>query len=151
MTSMDACIDIAAPPDAVWRVLSEPASIGHWMNGAILSSTWQAGAAVEIVWEEGGHVHRDRATVLGLDPGRLLRFSHWSEISRRPDTPAARTTVSLELEPRGDGTRLTLTHEGARGVAGRHVDYFWRVALHVIRELAEGREPGSIAPADASG
>lgn len=140
LTEISDEIAIAAPPEAVWRLLTQPDGPRRWMDGAAVRSDWTVGAPVEIELVLEGVLRRDRGTVLAVEPGRLLRYSHWSEISRRPDTPETRSEVTFELTASDDGTRLRVTQSRlTAAAAGLHARFFWRSALTVLRDEAEGR------------
>jgi uncharacterized protein YndB with AHSA1/START domain len=148
---------IDAATDAVWNALVDRDSLRLWMNRAEVTSGWEPGAAISIDVVLEGVVRHDRGTVLEAEPGRRLRYSHWSEISRRPDTPATRSIVTFDLEalPTPEvganrvGTLLRVTQEGlTAGTAAHHGAFFWRVALVALRAVAEGRPVAGIALAD---
>jgi uncharacterized protein YndB with AHSA1/START domain len=149
---------IDASPDAVWHVLVDRDALRLWMNHADVTSTWEPGATItfDVVLER--EVRHDRGTVLDAEPGHRLRYSYWSEISRRPDTPTARSIVTFELEnepatgPANRApTRLTITQENlTAGAAAHHGSFFWRVALEALRSVAEGRAVAGIALLDES-
>lgn len=148
VTAFQKSVEIHAPPLEVWRALVEPALIARWMNRAQVESSWQVGAAMILRVELEGTVYADRGTLEVLEPGRRLAYSHWSAISRLPDTPEARTRIRFELEPTAQGTQLTLIHANLReGTIAKHAGFFWGSALLVLKDVAEGGsglEPASI-------
>jgi uncharacterized protein YndB with AHSA1/START domain len=100
---------LAAPPERVFAAWTDPASLARW-----LSPVGHAEVAVE-PWV-GGQL---RVTMIGpgvriehtgeyreLVPGRRLVFT-W----RSPFTGPGPSLVTIELEPTGAGTALTLVHE----------------------------------------
>ena len=131
-------IEIAASAGDVWGVLTEPAMIAHWMLGARVASTWTPGGEITFTGELNGKSYRDHGTILAIEPGRMLGYSHWAEFSGRPDLPENRTVVTLELEPAGDGTRLSVRHDGLhRYEEYGHANFFWGYALRDIKKLVE--------------
>jgi uncharacterized protein YndB with AHSA1/START domain len=141
LTAVTAQIDIAAPPTTVWGLLVNPHGPRRWMDGAEVRSTWSVGAPISIDVRLEGVVRHDRGTVLAAEPERLLRYSYGSEISRHQDTPDARSEITFELLPRGEGTTLRLTHGHlTAAAAGPHARLFWTTALEVLRAEAEGRQ-----------
>jgi hypothetical protein len=69
------------------------------MNGANVQSDWQVGSPIAFSGELLGKPYQDHGTVLASEPGRRIAYSHWSELSRRPDTPDVRSIVSISIEP----------------------------------------------------
>jgi hypothetical protein len=63
------------------------------------------------------HPYRDRGTVLACEPERLLRYNHWSALSRRDDSEKTRSVITLTLIPEGDETTLEVRHDNLQGKA----------------------------------
>jgi uncharacterized protein YndB with AHSA1/START domain len=129
-------VEIDAPPADVWRALTDSDLLRRWLGGAEVRSTWRPGDPISFEGVLAGTAYHDRGTVVEAHPGRLLRYDHWSELSRGPDTPEARSLITFELSPANGGTRLTMTHERLeRGTSEKHARFFWGVALHALKEL----------------
>jgi uncharacterized protein YndB with AHSA1/START domain len=100
---------LPATPERVWRALTEPAALCAWFWPA---STF--GTTAEVDLREGGGYRIDGPQA-GLSvtgryvtvepPKRLVMTWQWAGDS-------AETMVTVELAPDGDGTELTLVHEG---------------------------------------
>lgn len=132
-------VEIAAPPRDVWRALTEPELMARWMLGTRVESIWEPGAEIIFANEIHGRAYRDRGTVLAIEPGRLLRYSHWAEFSALSDVPEHRTLVTLELEWMGEKTRLSVRHEHFSSYeAYGHGNFFWGYALRDIQNIVEG-------------
>ncbi|MFN8623571.1 MAG: SRPBCC domain-containing protein [Chloroflexota bacterium] len=140
-------LTIAVPRPTVWTALVQPSGARRWMHGATVTSTWAPGASVAVEVRLEGDVRHDRGTVLDADAPALLRWNTWSAISRRPDTEADRSIITVRLsEPRAGATVLHLRHERLDVVAWHHVAVFWPVALGLLRDLLEGTaRPAPIA------
>lgn len=93
---------LAAPPDQIWRALTE--DLSTWF-GAEVAIDLRVGGSAEFVWPDG----RVRAAVVEeVEPGARLAF-RWLAFERGPDgvpRAAPPTRVVLTLEPSGEGTRL---------------------------------------------
>ena len=93
------------PIEAVWAVLTDADAISDW-----LMATTDFEAAVGARFRmRTRHLAADgwvRAQVTELDPPRRMVWA-WSSSEDGPST-----TVTFELTPLADGTRLTLTHVG---------------------------------------
>jgi uncharacterized protein YndB with AHSA1/START domain len=107
--------DLAAPPERVWRALTDPAALAAWFWPPRLEP------AAEVDLEVGGRYRiagpgAGIAVVgryLELDPPNRLACT-WSW-----DGEDAETQVAVELAPSGDGTGLDLRHEGFADEATR--------------------------------
>lgn len=77
-------------------------------------------------------------TVLACEPERLLRYNHWSALSRLPDSEDTRTVITITLQPNGDDTDLEVCRDNlASDAAFGHARIFWRNALHDVKRIAE--------------
>jgi uncharacterized protein YndB with AHSA1/START domain len=90
---------IPHPPEAVWRVLTDPGLHARW---------WAPGDVRPVVGHrftlDMGQWGHQPCEVLAVEPGRLLRYS-FAEGSLD-------STITWRLHPEGTGTRLFLEHEG---------------------------------------
>ena len=122
------------PVDAVWRAVTEPDELAHWFP-----------ATVEVELRPGGRMHFTHVEdavppsdgeVLQLEPPHRFAFSWGDE------------RLEIELQPDGDGCRLTFTHvlstreQAARDAAGWHI-CLDRLQEHLGGEAASapGAEP----------
>jgi uncharacterized protein YndB with AHSA1/START domain len=93
----------------VWEALTDPRAIADWL----MDNDFRP-----VVGHRFTFTTRPRpgfngivdCKVLAVEPERRLVYS-W-------DTGPHRTTVTWTLEPHGQGTRVTLLHEGFRGAVG---------------------------------
>jgi uncharacterized protein YndB with AHSA1/START domain len=109
-------VEIAATPERVFAALTRSDEVPRWWGSdeAYHTTAWSADVRVGGKWRaEGRGADGKPFTVAGefreVDPPRRLVFT-W-----KPDWDTAVTTVSYLLEPVGDGTRLTLRHDGFAG------------------------------------
>lgn len=101
---------IPASPDAVFRAWTEPERMGRWlspMGHAEAEADVRVGGSFTIVMVGDGQRIEHTGEYLEVDPPRRLVFT-WAS----PYTGPGRTVVTVTLEPDGDGTNLTLVHEG---------------------------------------
>ena len=84
------------PPAAVWRALTTPELLARW---------WAAGDVRPVVGHkfelDMGNWGKQPCEVLEVEPERLFKYRFTSD-----------WTLTWRLEPEGNGTRLTLLHEG---------------------------------------
>jgi uncharacterized protein YndB with AHSA1/START domain len=107
-------IQIAATPEQVFRALVDPSEVVKWWGqiGVYRCTDFEADLRVGGRWRSRGEgpngspfeVHGE---ILEIDSPRLLMYSWISSW-----TGEARTAVRWELEPKNNGTLVTLRHSG---------------------------------------
>ena len=128
-------IAIAAPIDHVWRVMTAQEEVPHWLGcmeytGEPGSTFYmQPDAARRGAGELEGATHCD---VERLEPPHRFSFSWYM-----PGTP--KTFVHLLLETDGEGTNVTLRHEGW--------DQFPPEMVAPIRDMLSGGWESFVLPA----
>ena len=122
---------IGAPPEDVWRALTDADVIDAWGGGpAVMSAV--AGAAFSL-W--GGDIH---GTVLEADPPRRLVEEWWGGAGWQ-----APSLATFTLEPAGDDTLLKLEHTGLHDDVAGDFDAGWDdYYLGPLRDLLEEGCPG---------
>jgi uncharacterized protein YndB with AHSA1/START domain len=119
----------AKPVAKVWAALTTPERIADWFASAELDP--RPGGRYVLRWPDfpGSEMV---ATVLTFEPMRIFEHT-WKE-----KADAAESRVRWELEPDGDGCRLTLVHSFpvARDIAGFLSG--WHSHLDALEGAAEG-------------
>jgi uncharacterized protein YndB with AHSA1/START domain len=142
-----ASISINASVESVWRALVEPELIRQYMFGTEVVSEWKKGSSITWKGKWQGRDYEDRGTILDLQEGRLIKYSHFSPLSGLADAPENYHIVTVQLSPEGEqGTRVSLAQdnnpdEEARG----HSEKNWALMLSGLKETVEkggGGEPG---------
>ena len=118
LTRIDRTIDIAAPPERVWRALTTAAELSAWfqvrIEGEIVPDTevWMTSVNPE-------HGGRFRVRFTQMDPPhRFVWQWHPGEVDPKVDySREPRTTVTFTLEPSDGGTRLTVSETGFDGIS----------------------------------
>jgi uncharacterized protein YndB with AHSA1/START domain len=132
-------VTIEASRAKVWDALTDPAKVKRYMHGTNLATDWQVGSPITWSGEWKGTSYVDRGTVLEVDPGRSLTYTHWSPMGGSEDLPENYHTVTYELEGEGRTTTLTLrqdnnaTHEEADRMANDN----WAPVMQGLKETAE--------------
>ena len=107
-------IDIDAPVDRVWQALADHEAFGQWF-GVKLEQPFKPGAESTGFITYPGYEHvRWRATVVSMDRPSLFAFT-WHPYAIDPDADYSAETptlVEFRLEPKGQGTHLTVTETG---------------------------------------
>ncbi len=131
---------IAAPREEVWLSLVTLAEIAKYMFGAEVVSEWRTGSAIVWKGEWQGKRYEDKGKILELQPGRLIRYTHFSPLSGLPDVPASYHMVTVELSDIGGGTRVSLTQDNnATEQAREHSEKNWTMMLDALRKVVEDR------------
>jgi uncharacterized protein YndB with AHSA1/START domain len=107
-----ATVEIAAPPERVFRALASPELLDWWVRPGVFDTReWTGDVRVGGRWRASG-VGKGRPYVLEgefleVDPPQKLLHT-W----RTAGAPGAPTTVTYLLERLDGGTRITLRHAG---------------------------------------
>lgn len=142
-------IHIAAPPERVFKALTDPRQLMLWFSGGpecpvkVWEMDARPGGRYRYATEKGTVVVNGvsefecHGAIAEVDPPRLLAYS-W--IANWHDDKSRRTVVRWELTPDAGGTRVKVTHSG---LAQEHVareDYSggWVGVLEQLKKFAEG-------------
>ena len=103
---------LAASSERVYDAWLDPGNAGRWLfrtPGGVLERCEidaRVGGRFRIDERRGGEVAEHHGEYVELDRPRRIAFNFWTSFSDE------RTRVTIALAPNGDGTLLTLTHEG---------------------------------------
>jgi uncharacterized protein YndB with AHSA1/START domain len=129
--SIERTIDLQAPPDRVWRALTDPTELAGWF-GTAADELPEVGA---IGWFGFGDDGRFAVRLEALDRGRFLAW-RWAEETDTAVEDGPTSLVEWTLEPRaGGGTRLWMRESGLR--TGRNLEMNtagWFAELAELRE-----------------
>jgi uncharacterized protein YndB with AHSA1/START domain len=131
-----ASVDIAAPPDRVFRALTSKEITDWWVRAGVFDTTeWTGDVRVGGRWRSSGIARGQPYALEGeyleIDPPRKLVHT-W----RRVGTQDAPTTVTYLLERVDGGTRLTLKHAGfVSSESGTNVAAGWETSFERLAEL----------------
>jgi uncharacterized protein YndB with AHSA1/START domain len=131
---------IDAPPEEVWRALTDPAAIREFMFGSDVRTDWQPGSPITWKGEFEGKSYEDKGEILTVQPGRLLEVSHFSPLSGQEDKPKNYHRVRYELQPDGGRTRLLLTQDNSGSAEeAEHSSATWQAMLDGLKKVVEQR------------
>jgi uncharacterized protein YndB with AHSA1/START domain len=131
-------IDIDAPPELVYRFLTEPAKMLEWI-GTDVQLDPHPGGIFRLV---PNHVDVVSGTFVDVVPYAKVSFT-WGHEGEGHGVPAGSTLVEITLEPHGTGTRLRLIH---RDLAGEQRDMHDAGWTHYLARLAIAAAGGRPAP-----
>lgn len=130
-------IDIAASPETVFELLTDEEQYVRW-KGTQAQLDARPSGVFNVGFADGGRV---RGEYLEVVPNRRVVFT-WGWDSPQAMVPAGGSTVEIELEPHGRGTRLRLVHRGLPPEARASHSEGWDYFLPRLVAVAEGRDPG---------
>ena len=134
-------IAIAARPETVWELLTDPAKARTWW-GVTFAFDPRPGGAYSIEVVPGKTVAGE---FVELDPPRRLVYTWgWVPDGDGPNlVPPGSSTVEIELEGVDGGTRLSFTHRDLPNAesAQSHAEG-WDHYLGRLATVAQGGDPG---------
>lgn len=113
-----------ATPARVFAAWTDPAQFAEWFGPQDMKTTncrleLRVGGAWELTGEGLGAKRAISGKYLAVDPPRLLSFTWAWHASGSLDTPREHeTVVTLEFEPVGERTEMTLTQSRFRDATG---------------------------------
>ncbi|MEO8632886.1 MAG: SRPBCC domain-containing protein [Chloroflexota bacterium] len=134
--AIEKVITIAARPETVFRLLTDPKEYVRW-KGRLAQLEPRPGGDFRVDFPG------DKGTVIGefveVVPDRRVVFTWGWQASEI--VPPGSSTVEIDLEPDGQGTRLRLVHRGLpEGAIASHTEG-WDYFLPRLTNVAEGRGP----------
>lgn len=105
-------IQIDAPLERVWTVLTEPKHVASWFGTAAVIDP-RPGGDVRFTFEGHGEV---QAKVERIEPKTFFSY-RWAYSPDIAPTPGHSTLVEFTLQPDGAGTRLTVVETGFDSLA----------------------------------
>ena len=136
---------IDAASEKVWRALTTPKTLKTYFMGADVESDWKIGHDIRFRGQFKGKPYEDHGEIRSFEPGKRLAFSHFSPLSGAKDVPANYNLITIDLEPAGAKTRVTLTQAKLQGEPKaedlKHKDEFaknWASVLDGLNKAVAG-------------
>jgi uncharacterized protein YndB with AHSA1/START domain len=111
LPAIERSLELSAPPERVWRAISEPEELARWFPQR---AEWdlRPGGEGSFFWEGHGSFP---VRVEAVDPPRYLAWRWGREAEEDPGTAESATLVEWWLDARRDGgTTLRLRESGFR-------------------------------------
>ena len=141
MQPIELSVMIQAQPSSVWKALTNPDLMKHWMGEAEMKleiiTDWQVGNPIVI---RGFHHTRfeNKGTVLQFEPEKTLKYDYLSSISHLADKPENRTIIGFRLTPISNQTSLGLTlNSFPTESIFRHVQFYWITTITILKQQVE--------------
>jgi uncharacterized protein YndB with AHSA1/START domain len=135
---------LPSPPEVVYRAWTDPLILGRWMSAfgrAEVTADVRVGGRLHVAMVDDDVRIEHEGVFLVLDPPSRLSFT-W----RSPYTGPEPSVVTVELTPRGAGTRLVLTHERLPDeVVTSHLGGWGRMVDRLADLLGAGAGPAAAA------
>jgi uncharacterized protein YndB with AHSA1/START domain len=131
-------ITIAARPETVYRLITDESEYVKW-KGQRAELDAKPNGMFKVLFPNGTDIVSGRFVEL-IPPRRVVFTWGWEN---NAVVPPGSSTVEIDLEPAGSGTRLRLVHRGLppEGLA-EHTEG-WDYFLPRLAAVAEGRDPGN--------
>jgi uncharacterized protein YndB with AHSA1/START domain len=135
--SLSVSRSIAAPPEAVFDAWLDPASARSWLfateGGAMEKCDIDArvGGGFTIAERRGADLAEHFGEYVEIDRPRRIAFDFWTSFSDE------RTRVTIDIEPAGEGSRLTLAHEGVWADYEERTRQGWTMILDGLARALE--------------
>ncbi len=136
-------IEIQAPAEKVWEVLTHPAMTRQYMFGCDVVSDWKIGSPV--LWKgvlKGKELVYVKGQVVTYEPYRLLQYTTFGSEGKLADVPSNYVTVTHKLTPREGGILLEVSQGDFAGIEDSEKRYKdglagWSMIIPSIKDLAE--------------
>ena len=106
--SLSRTLDLDCTPDELWRLVTEPASLAHWL-GSDVELEAAPGSPGRVVDDDGIVRH---LVVRQVVDGERLAFTWWTD-----DAESESSEVVFDVEPADRGSRLIVTETVGAGAS----------------------------------
>jgi len=119
----------ARPIEKVWAALTVPERLNDWFAETTVDRI-EVGGTMQLYFT--GADYRSLAKIEAYDPPRTIAWT-WSDMDG-----SKASLVRFDLEPDGDGCRLTLTHSDLAVADAKGVPAGWHAHLEALQDAADG-------------
>ncbi|GAA4487156.1 SRPBCC domain-containing protein [Microbacterium panaciterrae] len=132
-----ATITIDATPERVWAVITDPEAAKEFMVGTTMRSDWRVGSPITWQGTWQGRDYEDEGTILEVEPGRRLVYTHFSPLTGDPDVPENYHTLTWTIT--GDRpVVLELSQDNNKTAEGAaHSQRMWDGLVVAVKGIAE--------------
>ncbi len=131
-------IRINAPLEKVWDALVNPDLISRYMLGTQVKSEWREGSPIIWKGEWQGKEYEDKGTIILLKVNKLLKYSHFSPMGGKKDSPENYHMVTVRLSSVSNGTDVLLLQDNNESEEVKtHSEKIWKSVLENMKKLLE--------------
>ena len=135
-----ASIEIDASSADVWDAHVNPTTAKKYFFGAEVRSDWTEGSPITFTGSFNGISFHEKGTILQCQPGRLLQYSHWSDLEPLPDLQENYRTWTFRIDSAGPRVVLSVVEDNIPDDTKRaRSDEFWSGVLTTIKRIVETR------------
>jgi len=137
---------IATAPDRVFDAWLDPKSVGRWLfatDGGVMERVEidpRVGGGFTILERRGADLAEHHGEYVALDRPGLIAFDFWTSFGEE------RTRVTIAIAPEGDGSLLTLTHEGVWADWEDKTRQGWTLILDGLARTLNGDSCQQLSP-----
>jgi uncharacterized protein YndB with AHSA1/START domain/DNA-binding transcriptional ArsR family regulator len=137
---------IQAPPERVWRAITDGTETAQYYYGTSVDSTWEAGAPLTYTYTDGS-IAAD-GNVLEIDPPNRLKMTFHARWDPEIEAEGP-VEMAWVLEAQGDATKLTVTTSGLLEGSRTAADFAGGIVYIVsgLKTLVETGRPMAAAAA----
>lgn len=129
---------IDAPVSEVWQALTDPDLMKQYMFGTNVVTDWEEGSPITWQGEWQGKEYEDKGRILEIEAQRLLKYTHYSPLSGKPDVPENYHTVTVEVSREGKQTVVMLSQDNNDTKEARaHSEQNWQSVLEGLKDVVE--------------
>lgn len=121
----------ARPVEKVWAALTTPERLSDWFANTTIDRVAEGGI-MDLDFKDENY--RSRGRIVTCEPMTTFAWE-WTELDG-----SSPSLVRWDLEPDGDGCRVTLTHSGVKVSEAGGVGAGWHAHLQAIQDAADGIE-----------
>lgn len=133
-----ATIHINASLEQVWDALTNPEIIQQYFFGTKAVSDWKEGGKLDFYGEYQGKEYHDKGVIKKIVPNKTLQHTYLSSFSNLEDKPENYATVTYEITPETDNTKLVVTQDNIHNEeAQRHSIQNWAGVLKSMKDILE--------------